>query len=208
MLKKITPNQQGFLDDGKLFLEFERLLKQKNITSLEELEVFIKQNHLHNLAELAEFVRSPECDFDICFLFTEIINRIQKIEHKTIQQFYASSQVGEYLIKYFNGETQEKVLAIYLDTKNHVIAQKIIFIGSLNKTVVHPREVFRQAILLNSAALILAHNHPSGDTTPSVEDLNFSKKIKQVGETMGISVLDHFIVGQTRYMSLREQDLI
>lgn len=208
MLKKLAVADQNNFNDEKVWGDLKSFLTKKGMHDFDQLDQFFTDHQIQSLEQLSDFVRSPECDFDLCFLATELINRIKKLENKTIQQFYASSQVGEYLIDYFSGETQEKVLAIYLDTKNHVIAQKIIFIGSLNKTVVHPREVFKQAILLNSAAIILAHNHPSGDTTPSVEDMNFSKKIKQVGETMGINVLDHFILGQTRYMSLREQDLI
>lgn len=92
-----------------------------------------------------------------------------------------------------------------LNTKRELTAVQVISIGSLDATIVHPREVFKAAILSNSSAIILAHNHPSGDPEPSKEDGEIFEKLKKAGEFLGIEVLDHIIVGHGRYVSLEEK---
>ncbi len=103
---------------------------------------------------------------------------------------------------------KEHFVIIMLNTKNRVIAKKVISIGHLNASIVHPREMFKEAIRRSSAAVILVHNHPSGDLTPSQEDIATTERLKQVGELLGIEVLDHLIVGDNRYFSFREQGLL
>ena len=104
---------------------------------------------------------------------------------------------------------REKVVAICLDVKNQPTAISTISMGTLNSSLVHPREVFKTAILSNAAGFILDHNHPSGDLTPSKDDLNVTKRLKEAGDLMGIDLLDHIIVGDgKRYTSFREQGLM
>lgn len=104
---------------------------------------------------------------------------------------------------------REKVVAICLDVKNQPTAISTISMGTLNSSLVHPREVFKTAILSNAAGFILAHNHPSGDLTPSKDDMTATKRLQEVGELMGIDLLDHIIVGDgKRYTSFREQGLM
>ncbi|MNM59149.1 hypothetical protein D3C81_703940 [compost metagenome] len=91
-----------------------------------------------------------------------------------------------------------------MNTKNRVIFKEVISIGSLNAAIVHPREVFRAAIKRCSASLICAHNHPSGDSTPSPEDVNLTKRLVAAGEIIGIEVLDHVIIGGNQFYSLKE----
>jgi DNA repair protein RadC len=95
-----------------------------------------------------------------------------------------------------------------LNTKHAVIAKKIVSIGHLNASLVHPRELFKDVIKKSSAAVILVHNHPSGDPTPSDEDIRVTKRLCEAGELLGIKVLDHIIVAGGRYLSFREQGLI
>ncbi|MBM7613577.1 RadC family protein [Alkaliphilus hydrothermalis] len=97
---------------------------------------------------------------------------------------------------------------ILLNTKHEVIAMENISIGSLNASIVHPREVFIRAIKRSSSAIILAHNHPSGDPSPSGEDVKITKRLQDAGNIIGISVLDHIIIGDGRYYSLKENDLM
>ena len=101
--------------------------------------------------------------------------------------------------------TKEYFVCLFLNTKNHVIAKETISIGSLNSAIVHPREVFRAAIKRSSAALICAHNHPSGDPTPSTEDIQLTKRLVDAGQIIGIDVIDHLIVGDQEYVSLKER---
>lgn len=103
-------------------------------------------------------------------------------------------------------QTKEFFIVFYLDSKNKIISREIISIGTLNGTVIHAREVFRGAILRNCNTIILAHNHPSGDTTPSEEDLKLTKKLVNAGEILGIEVLDHVIVGDGFKSTIHENE--
>ncbi len=100
---------------------------------------------------------------------------------------------------------KEHFVCLFLNTKNVVIAQETLSIGSLNASIVHPREVFRAAIKYSSASIVCAHNHPSGDPAPSPEDIAITKRLVESGQIVGIDVLDHIVVGDGRFVSLKEQ---
>jgi DNA repair protein RadC len=102
----------------------------------------------------------------------------------------------------------EHFVCLFLNTKNQVIARETLSIGSLNATIVHPREVFRAAIKRNSASIICVHNHPSGDPTPSPEDVELTRRLTEAGEIIGIDVLDHIIIGDQSFISLKERGLL
>lgn len=95
-----------------------------------------------------------------------------------------------------------------LDTKNHIIGISEVSIGNLNSSIVHPREVFKEAIKRSSSAIILVHNHPSGDPTPSREDINITKRLVECGDLLGIRILDHIIIGDKKHISLKEIDIL
>ncbi|MBM7578830.1 RadC family protein [Jeotgalibacillus terrae] len=101
--------------------------------------------------------------------------------------------------------TQEHFVALYLNTKNQIIHQQTIFIGSLNSSIVHPREVFKEAFKRSAASIICAHNHPSGDPAPSKEDIDVTRRLVECGKMIGIEVLDHLIIGEKKYVSLKEK---
>lgn len=103
---------------------------------------------------------------------------------------------------------QEEFRVIFLNIKNKIITTEVIFKGSLNSSIVHPREIFRLALKRNAASVILLHNHPSGDPKPSSEDISVTRRLVEAGEVMGIKVLDHIIIGEKNYISFREKDLI
>jgi DNA repair protein RadC len=103
---------------------------------------------------------------------------------------------------------QEHFVCLFLNTKNQVIGKDTIFIGSLNASIVHPREVFRRAIQRASAAVICLHNHPSGDPSPSAEDRNVTKRLQEAGKLLGIDVLDHIIIGEQSFYSMKENGLM
>lgn len=108
----------------------------------------------------------------------------------------------------FRQLNKEHFTCFFLNTKNRVIFKEIISIGSLNAAIVHPREVFRAALKRCSASILCSHNHPSGDSTPSPEDIELTKRLVSAGEIVGIEVLDHIIIGGNSYVSLKEQGLI
>lgn len=103
---------------------------------------------------------------------------------------------------------QEHLKVIMLNTKNTVITVKSVSVGSLNSSIVHPREVFCEAIKKSSASIIISHNHPSGDPSPSSEDISLTQRIKESGKLLGIELLDHIIIGNGNYVSLKEKGII
>ena len=103
---------------------------------------------------------------------------------------------------------KEYLKLIMLNTKNVIISIKDISIGNLNSSIVHPREVFYEAIKKCSASVVICHNHPSGDPTPSKEDINITTRLKECGKLLGIEVLDHIIIGNGTYISLKEKGML
>ncbi|WP_330999267.1 RadC family protein [Rossellomorea arthrocnemi] len=101
--------------------------------------------------------------------------------------------------------SQEHFVCLYLNTKNQVLHKQTIFIGSLNASIVHPREVFKEAFRRSAASIICIHNHPSGDPTPSREDIEVTKRLVECGRIIGIDILDHLIIGEKKFISLKEK---
>jgi DNA repair protein RadC len=112
------------------------------------------------------------------------------------------------LTKDIRGANREHFVGFYLNTRNQVLRREVISIGSLNASIVHPREVFTPAIAVSAASLILAHNHPSGDPTPSEEDLAITRRLTEAGRLLGIDILDHVVVARDSYASFKERRLL
>lgn len=107
----------------------------------------------------------------------------------------------------FKGLKKEHVKALYLNSRNKLLKAEDLFIGCLDASLIHPREVFKPAFLEGAAALILVHNHPSGDPKPSRADVAFTEKLVKASETLGIQLLDHVIIADNCYFSIREKGL-
>ncbi len=116
-----------------------------------------------------------------------------------------SAAAAAALRPYFAGLDREQFLVCCLDAKNTSIGVNIVSIGSLTLSIVHPREVFKPAILLNACAIIAVHNHPSGDPTPSAEDRTLTARLREAGDLLGIRLLDHLILGDDRLYSFADQ---
>lgn len=116
--------------------------------------------------------------------------------------------VADMLITEMRSYKQEVLKLIILNTKNKIIREKDIFKGSLNTSILHPREIYSEAVKYNGASIIICHNHPSGDPTPSKEDINITLRINECGKIMGIDLLDHIIIGSESYISLKEKGII
>ena len=112
-----------------------------------------------------------------------------------------SSDIANYYMERMKGLKREHLIAVFLDSKNKIINDKVISIGTLNSSLVHPREVFKEAIKNSANAIILVHNHPSGDCGPSSEDIEITNRVKEAGEMVGIKLLDHVIVGKDKHYS-------
>ena len=105
-------------------------------------------------------------------------------------------------------EPEEHFCILCLNTKNKIVGVHTISIGSLNASIVHPREVFKAAMLNNANSIICLHNHPSGDPKPSQEDIKITRRLVEAGEIIGIEVLDHIIIGEQSYLSMKEKCLM
>ena len=113
----------------------------------------------------------------------------------------SSEDIARYYIERMKGLKREHLIAVFLDSKNKIINDKVISIGTLNSSLVHPREVFKEAIKNSANAIILVHNHPSGDCGPSSEDIEITDRIREAGEMVGIKLLDHVIVDKDKHYS-------
>jgi DNA repair protein RadC len=130
----------------------------------------------------------------------------RKLEH--LDRFTSPRQVFDYFHHEFRDSRKEYFLTLLLDGKNRIIRRVQISEGSLNQSIVHPREVFSPAVKESAAAVILVHNHPTGDPVPSSEDIAITRRLKEAGDIMGIKVLDHIIVGDGEYVSFVERGLL
>ncbi len=108
----------------------------------------------------------------------------------------------------FKDKKQEYFYCLYLDNKNRLLERKLLFMGTVNQSIVHPREIFKEAYLLSSSGIICMHNHPSGEVMPSNEDIELTKSLVEIGRLQGIKVLDHLIVSNSGYYSFFEEGLI
>ena len=141
---------------------------------------------------------------------SQILSSIELSRRYLIKQnkkITSAKDVYEELKEYHN-KKQEYFLALYLDGANHLIQTKIITIGILNQSLVHPREVFSYAIEKRCASIIVAHNHPSGILEASNEDINVTKRLKESGKILGIELLDHLIITNNGYLSLKEEGVL
>ncbi|HEY8343588.1 MAG TPA: DNA repair protein RadC [Bacillota bacterium] len=135
----------------------------------------------------------------------ELGRRLYSAKPETMTGIKSPKDVADLLMAKLRFLKHERFLAVHLNTKNKVLSIETISIGTLDSSLVHPRELFKTAIKNSSAALILAHNHPSGDPYPSKEDLTLTRRLREGGEILGIQILDHIIIGDNRYVSLREE---
>lgn len=173
-------------------------------------------HHFGSLAALADATIEELCSI-------KGIGQAKAIQLKAIFNLGARVTSGSPLVKFridnplkayhlvkdqLESEKREVVLALLVDTKGFVITTQVISIGTLSHSLIHPREVFYSAIRHKAASLILAHNHPSGDPTPSSEDLEITRELIEAGKLLQISLEDHIIVGQNRFISLRQEGCV
>ncbi|MGX7205579.1 RadC family protein [Enterococcus pingfangensis] len=174
---------------GNILREYSTLYELK-YTTLQELQQFkgIGETRAIELKAMMEFGY-----------------RIYRALQPKLGKIQSSFSFGQFLITELKDYQQEHLVAFFLNTKNEIIFQKTIFIGSLNQSIAHPREIFREAVRTSAARVVLGHNHPSGNPLPSQNDLEFTERVRECGTMMGIELLDHIIVGETKYFSLREE---
>ncbi|MED4453335.1 RadC family protein [Metabacillus fastidiosus] len=138
----------------------------------------------------------------------EIGRRIHQLTFEDRYVIRSPEDGANYVMEEMRFLTQEHFVCLYLNTKNQVLHKQTVFIGSLNASIVHPREVFKEAFKRSAASIICIHNHPSGDPAPSREDIEVTKRLSECGRMLGIELLDHLIIGEQKFISLKEKGYV
>ncbi len=138
----------------------------------------------------------------------ELAKRLQADGRQNLDVINSPGDAAGLVMEEMRRLDREHFVILMLNSKHRVTARKTVSIGHLNASLVHPRELFKEVIRRSSAAVVLVHNHPSGDPTPSEEDLTVTRRLAEAGKLLGIAVLDHIIVGENQFISLREQGLL
>lgn len=189
-------NADALSNRDLLILLLEPIIKDRSVSILVDQ---LLEKGLPSLADMSEFELgallglNEKQSLPLMALF-EFTRRLNKHGFKQTATIRSPADAIEFL-KDLRNYDREHFVILHLDTKNNVISRETISIGSLNLTIVHPREVFKSAIRRGAAFIIAAHNHPSGDSTPSSEDLNLTTGLQEAGELLGIELLDHIILG-------------
>lgn len=136
---------------------------------------------------------------------TEITKRMSKEIHRDSLRLVTPQSVADYYMQDMRHLSREQVMLLMMDSKNKIIKDMIISEGTVNTSIMPTREVYVQALKHEAVNIILLHNHPSGDPTPSAEDIRVTKKLSEAGNLIGITLMDHIIIGDNRYISLKEQ---
>ena len=136
----------------------------------------------------------------------ELGKRIYLKETKKLTKLSTPKDIFEYIKYLFIDKKQEYFYCLYFNNKQELINKKLLFIGTINQSITHPREIFKEAYKLSASTIICIHNHPSNDTTPSKEDIRFTKNLVEIGRIHGIPIIDHIIIGHDNYYSFLEHN--
>ncbi|HEX7627294.1 MAG TPA: DNA repair protein RadC [Candidatus Methanoperedens sp.] len=206
--ERLIKNGASALSDSELLAIILRTgSKQENVINLSQRilkEYNIKQLSQINLTQLMKvhgIKESKAAQIAACF---EIARRLETFKNEDKQKINSPEDVYRLIYPKMREQKKELFIELCLDTKNQIIKEETISVGSLNANIVHPREVFKLALAESAAHIIVAHNHPSGDPTPSREDIEITKKLVETGNIMGITLLDHVIIGDGRHFSMKE----
>ena len=176
------------------------ILKQiENINNLKDI-------NLESLIKIKGIGKAKACELLAAIELGKRLN--QKIDNLNQLKVYSSSSIYDYYKDKVGDKLQEYFYCVYLDTKNHIIKDKLLFIGTINESLIHPREIFKEAYLLSASSIICIHNHPSGNVNPSNNDIIMTKQLIEVGKILGIKVLDHIIISRDNYFSFNDNDLV
>ena len=208
----------------------ERLLScgSEALSNEELLSILIKTGNKENSAKVIASLILKECDGNLNNISLSSLKNIKGIGDAKSASILAGLELGrranrkfkflsgikisnaydvfDFYRNLFVNKSQEYFYCIYLDNNKTVIKDKLLFIGTLNYSVVHPREVFKEACVLSASSIICIHNHPSGNVLPSKNDFDITKRLVEIGELFGIKIIDHIIIGIDKYYSFLEND--
>ena len=189
MLRTGTKDESVLQLANRLLTQFEglRLLKDASLNEITSIKGI-------GMAKAVQLLAS-----------VELGRRISNLNYDDRYVIRSPEDGAKYVMNDMRFLTQEHFVALYLNTKNQVLQKQTVFIGSLNASIVHPREVYKEALRYSAAAIICMHNHPSGDPSPSREDIEVTKRLAECGKIIGIELLDHLIIGENKFVSLKEK---
>lgn len=182
-------------------------LKEEGITRFDQLADKLKRLRITNFNELLKYLSGAECPENLAVISEDLLERLRTASFDRNDVLTSSSEVGMYVSGKLANRKQEELWAFYIDNSNHIIAEKCLFRGTLDKSVAHPREIFRWAVMYSCAGIFVVHNHPSGNLIPSKSDIELTKMLNAASKMMHVDFLDHFIVGKGQYLSMREHQL-
>lgn len=205
-LKKV--GSKNISDKELLAIILKTGTRNKNVTEL-AIEI-LKEYKLNDLREislntLTKIKGIGEVKAIELLAAIELGRRIYLKEKSELKCLETPKSIFESTKYLFHETKQEHFYALYFNTKRKLIDKKLLFIGTINQSIVHPREIFKEAYRLSASYIVCIHNHPTNDTTPSVEDIKFTDQITKTGKIQGIPVVDHLIVGDDNYYSFYEK---
>ena len=190
-------------------------MKTKKDYELLSIVLGLKISTNLKLNSLADILQSPRSIYGIgqkkqekIYALKEILERLLRADKNERIIIRSPKDIADILIPRYRYATQESFIIVLLNTKNEIISINDISTGSLNTSIAEPREVFREILKYPTSSVILAHNHPSGDATPSIEDIQITKRMIKAGKILGIDVLDHIIIGDNEFRSLKQDRII
>lgn len=181
-------------------------VKELSNLVLKELDTFsdLKNINYEKLKEIKGIGKAKACELlaaiELGKRLSYKFDNIKKINVKEARSIF------EYYKDKLSDLKQEHFYCIYLDTKNKIIKDKLLFVGTINQSLIHPREIFKEAYLVSASSIICIHNHPSGNIRPSQNDIKVTNNLISVSNIMGINFLDHIIIGDENYYSFMEHD--
>ena len=216
---KIQENGAESLPDDELLALVLRMPQRNGSDVLAKLRGFLKRNPLRSLANFqlehppGQIVNRQLVGNDLSKAHLLTLKAVLEFSRRVLNQGLGLDEPitspADVLpeIRHIRDLNKEHFVAIFLNARNQVTKTDTISIGSLNASLVHPRELFAPAVGISAASVILAHNHPSGDVTPSKEDISLTKRMVQAGQIMGIEVVDHLIVASDKFLSMKEANV-
>ena len=183
--------------------------KQESVLTVAN-RVLLTFEKLHNLKyatleEMTEIKGIGEAKAVLLLASIELGRRLASKEDEQRYTIRSPEDAANFLMQDMTSLQQEHFVVLFLNVKNQILHKKTIFVGSLNASIVHPREIFREAVKRSAASIICSHNHPSGVPTPSPEDIDVTTRLYEAGKIVGVDLLDHVIIGDHQFISMKEK---
>ncbi len=219
-IPKIDRPRERLINKGSNSLSDEEILAiilktgTNNVSAKELASQIIKYcdglENLNNITfqELLNIKGIGEAKACLLLAVVEFSKRIKQKQREIIGVKLTSPEIVFNYYQNLGLLSQERFYCLYLDSGKKVIQEKLLFMGTVNYSMVHPRDIFKEAYLLNAVAIICLHNHPSGDVTPSSNDITLTENLKKIGDLFGIEIVDHIIVSENNYYSFLENNKI